>query len=147
MTSARLHARPVTTAPRCYIGIAVGKTAHLTQSGGSTTPFCSSGRLCNRHELLLIGSERIPAPSTQPASVVEGAGRSAKREAEGPLHELVERVYSTVPRLDAWGAEAPAWPRGGIEAAIEARRLSPSWRREATAAAERVRAIEEAMPQ
>jgi N6-adenosine-specific RNA methylase IME4 len=74
----------------------------------------------NRHELLLIGVRgTIPAPlpGTQPESVIAApVGRhSEKPEA---FHEMIEKLYPNVPKLemfarsrregwDVWGAEAP----------------------------------------
>jgi N6-adenosine-specific RNA methylase IME4 len=73
----------------------------------------------NKHELLLIGTRGgipAPEPGTQPESAISApvGAHSAKPE---QFHEIIERLYPTVPRLemfaraqrdgwDAWGAEA-----------------------------------------
>jgi N6-adenosine-specific RNA methylase IME4 len=74
----------------------------------------------NRHELLLVGVRgTIPAPlpGTQPVSVIAAP---VGRHSEKPVvfHELIEKLYPNVPKLemfartqragwDVWGAEAP----------------------------------------
>lgn len=73
----------------------------------------------NKHELLLIGTRgNIPAPEpgTQPESLITApvGAHSAKPE---QFHEIIERIYPTMPRLEMFSrAERDGWDAWGAEA-------------------------------
>ncbi|TPM37069.1 hypothetical protein FJ964_30305 [Mesorhizobium sp. B2-3-2] len=73
----------------------------------------------NKHEILLIGTRGdIPAPSpgTQPESVI-AAAVGAHSEKPIAFHEIIERIYPNLPRLEMFArATRPGWNGWGAEA-------------------------------
>lgn len=77
----------------------------------------------SEHELLLVGTRGdvpCPAPGTQARSVID-APLGAHSEKPGFAHEMIERLFPTLPKIelnaraaragwDVWGAEAPEAP-------------------------------------
>jgi N6-adenosine-specific RNA methylase IME4 len=77
----------------------------------------------NKHELLLIGTRGeipAPAPGTQPESLIM-APLSAHSVKPDVFHEIIERIYPTVPKLEMF-ARRPrdGWTLWGYEAPREA---------------------------
>jgi N6-adenosine-specific RNA methylase IME4 len=72
-----------------------------------------------RHELLLVatrGSPPVPAPDVRPDSVIE-APRGAHSEKPAVVHELIERMYPGVPRLELFArGKRDGWEGWGNEA-------------------------------
>jgi N6-adenosine-specific RNA methylase IME4 len=73
----------------------------------------------NVHELLLIGTRgEIPAPlmGTQPLSVIDGP--VGEHSVKPPIfHELVERFYPDIPKLEMYArSDRPGWEFWGAEA-------------------------------
>ncbi|TPK15082.1 hypothetical protein FJ490_02125 [Mesorhizobium sp. B2-5-11] len=83
----------------------------------------------NKHEILLIGTRGdIPAPSpgTQPESVV-AAAVGAHSEKPAAFHEIIERIYPNLPRLEMFArASRPGWNGWGAEAETIAPDPQPS---------------------
>lgn len=73
----------------------------------------------NKHELLLIGTRGdvpAPAPGTQPASVID-APVSAHSAKPLEFHEIIERIYPTLPKLEMFARTARlGWQSWGAEA-------------------------------
>lgn len=73
----------------------------------------------NKHEILLIGTRGdipAPAPGTQPESVI-AATVGAHSEKPVAFHEIIERIYPNLPRLEMFArASRPGWNGWGAEA-------------------------------
>lgn len=73
----------------------------------------------NKHELLLIGTRGAipaPAPGTQPDSaILASVGRHSEKP--GAFHEIIERLFPTLPKIEMFSRQArDGWHAWGAEA-------------------------------
>lgn len=72
----------------------------------------------NKHELLLIGGKgaiMAPEPGTQPESVI-AAPRSRHSEKPQRFHEIIEKIYPGLPKLEMFARRRrPGWDSWGNE--------------------------------
>jgi N6-adenosine-specific RNA methylase IME4 len=72
----------------------------------------------NQHELLLVatrGDMPLPSPGNRPSSVIDAPRREHSRKPD-EAYELIERMYSELPKLELFARQArPGWDAWGNE--------------------------------